>query len=77
MQIDDNPPFEDNAPGQFYVGEECIHCYRCGEIAPNTFRESEAGDHHFVHRQPVTEEEISLAEDALAECPVEAIATRI
>ena len=40
---------------------------------PEFFRESEDDGFAFVHRQPVTPDEIERAEEALDECPVTAI----
>ena len=64
---------EGGVSGNFYVDEECICCGLCGEIAPGFFRESDEGGHHIVHRQPASDEDLELAREALAECPVEAI----
>lgn len=68
-----NDRFEDNVPGAFYVDYQCIGCGLCAQVAPAFFQESEEGDHHHVHRQPVTEGELELAREALEGCPVEAI----
>ncbi len=64
----------ENVHGQFYVdSEECIACTRCFEEASEFFRESEEDGSAFVHTQPKTADEIARAEEALDECPVEAI----
>ena len=65
--------FGDNAPGAWYVDEQCICCGLCGEVAPAVFRESPDYDHHLVHHQPDSPEERGDAEDARDRCPVEAI----
>ena len=65
--------FRDNAPGSWYVSDECISCALCGEVAPAVFCEAADYDHHRVHHQPLTPEEHRDAEDARDRCPVEAI----
>ena len=65
--------YSDNAPGRWYVNEECIHCDLCEEHAPAHFRTSEQGDHHIVYRQPQTADEEAAAEEAMDGCPVEAL----
>lgn len=65
--------FPENAPGEFFVDDGCIACSKCDEIAPTSFKTSEDGDHNFVYRQPESLEEREAAEEALEECPVEAI----
>lgn len=65
--------WEDNVKGAWYVDRECIICSLCSDIAPQIFRESDDGDHDIVHKQPTTEEELQLAQEALEACPVEAI----
>ena len=62
-----------NVPGKFYVDDTCIDCDLCRQIAPQTItRDNETGNSYFV-RQPETEEEIALAEEAVRSCPTESI----
>lgn len=70
---DKTQKWEDNVPGRFYVDKECILCSLCTDIAPDNFKESEDGDHDFVHQQPRTPEELEKCLDALKQCPVDAI----
>lgn len=63
----------DNAPGAWYVDQECIVCTVCSEIAPNHFRLAASEDHDICFRQPRTDAERDVCEAARAECPVEAI----
>lgn len=49
--------WEDNAPGKYYVDQNCIICNICMELAPRNFAESAAGDHHVVCKQPDSMEE--------------------
>lgn len=65
--------YSDNVQGKFYVDSQCILCSLCHEVAPANFKESDAGDHDFVFKQPTTEEEEKLCLEAMQQCPVEAI----
>ena len=65
--------WEDNVPGAWYVDKTCILCSLCSDLAPNNFKESEDGDHDVVYRQPRDDEEAAQSQDALEQCPVEAI----
>ena len=62
-----------NVPGAYYVTEDCIDCDICRETAPSSFRRDDASGFSSVHRQPATDVEIRLAEQAMEDCPVEAI----
>lgn len=61
----------ENAPGPFYVTEECIDCGLCKEILEEVFFEE--GGRHFVGRQPESQKELELAREAMESCPTEAI----
>ena len=63
----------DNVPGKYYVDKECILCSLCSDLAPNNFRESEDSDHDVVYKQPADDVERQQCEEALEQCPVEAI----
>jgi len=63
----------ENVPGRYYVDNTCIDCDMCREIAPQIFRRHDDGAYSYVYRQPVTQEEIAVAEEALAHCPTETI----
>lgn len=65
--------YDDNVAGAFYVDKQCILCHLCSDIAPAFFKESEDGDHDFVHTQPTSEEGIALCTEAMEQCPVESI----
>jgi ferredoxin len=70
---DKTKKWEDNIPGKFYVDKECIFCSLCHELAPSNFKESSAGDHDIVFKQPTSDEELSQCQEAIENCPVEAI----
>jgi len=62
-----------NAPGKYYVDNQCIDCDLCRETAPNNFKRNEEGGFSYVYKQPENEEEIKQCDEAIANCPVEAI----
>ena len=62
-----------NVPGRYYVDAQCIDCDLCRETAPTLFGRHDEAGFSFVQRQPLTSEEIALAEEAVEGCPVEAI----
>ena len=61
-----------NAPGRFYVDSTCIDCDMCRTTAPQFFRRDDETGYSYVHLQPVTQEEIALAEEARS-CPTDSI----
>lgn len=65
--------FDDNAPGSWYVNDQCICCGLCGNDAAALFSPSVDYDHYRVHHQPANPEELRDAAEALERCPVEAI----
>lgn len=70
---DPNNKNSGNVPGIYYVDDTCIDCDLCRETAPTVFRRNDEGAFSYVHRQPVTAEEVALAEQALEQCPTETI----
>jgi len=65
--------WDKNAPGRFYVDQQCIDCDLCRETAPAFFTRNDDGGFSYVHNQPVTKEDEDLCMEALEGCPVEAI----
>jgi len=70
---DPNEKVAENAPGIYYVDEQCIDCDVCRDTAPDNFTRSDDNGYSFVYKQPETDEERELSEEALTSCPVEAI----
>lgn len=62
-----------NVSGKYYNDMSCIDCDLCREIAPQIFTRDDDEGLSYVHRQPETEAEIALTEDALNACPTESI----
>ncbi len=65
--------YEDNIAGAFYVDDQCIDCDLCRETAPDNFTRNDDGGYSYVYKQPTTDAERALAEEAMEGCPVEAI----
>lgn len=70
---DKSRKWPNNAPGQFYVDQDCIDCNLCSEIAPDHFAVDREEGHDFVHKQPTGDEEQALCREAMECCPVQAI----
>jgi ferredoxin len=70
---DKNEKVKENVCGPFYVDSSCIDCDVCRDTAPDNFRRCDAGNYSFVYKQPASDEERALCEEALTCCPVEAI----
>jgi ferredoxin len=63
----------ENVPGLFFVDNSCIDCDLCRETAPRFFTRSAHSGQSYVHTQPVSAEDIALAQEALENCPTENI----
>lgn len=62
-----------NAPGNFYVDEQCIDCDACRSEAPDNFKRDDEHGYSFVTKQPQSPDEEKKCQAALEACPVEAI----
>ena len=63
----------ENIPGQYCVDSSCIDCDLCRTTAPAFFRRADEIGFSVAYRQPVTMEEIKLAEEGRLGCPTESI----
>ena len=63
----------DNIAGLFFVDDSCIDCDACRTNAPKNFTRNNEEGYSYVHKQPETEEELIMCENALSGCPVDAI----
>ena len=61
-----------NAPGRFYVTEDCLACETCQLLAPKNFRYGDKG-FSYVFKQPGDPEEVKQCEEAVWYCPFEAV----
>ncbi len=64
---------KDNVPGAWYVDSQCIDCDLCRTTAPENFKQNPDEGYSYVYKQPENDEEAKLCQQALEECPVEAI----
>ena len=62
-----------NVPGNFFVDSQCIDCDLCRETAPTVFARHDESGYSYVQKQPETPEEVTMAQEALQGCPVDAI----
>jgi ferredoxin len=62
-----------NIVGRYYVDSSCIDCDLCRTTAPAFFTRGDEIGFSIVYRQPVTPEELALAEEAREGCPTESL----
>lgn len=62
-----------NAPGKYFVTEECDGCAYCAAVAPDNFEYDKPTNTYFVGKQPENPEEEELVREAMEDCPVDAI----
>jgi len=70
---DNTDKVADNVDGPWYVDTNCIDCDLCRQTAPDNFERNEDDGYSYVHKQPESEDEMQACQDAMEECPVEAI----
>jgi ferredoxin len=63
----------DNVPGRYYIDASCIDCDQCRVLAPDFFARNADDGFSYVSRQPITDDEIALVEEALAACATDSI----
>jgi ferredoxin len=73
FMADANDKVADNVPGTYYVDTACIDCDVCRDTAPDNFTRNDRGGYSYVYKQPASDDERALCEEALISCPVEAI----
>jgi len=62
-----------NVPGKYYNDLTCIDCGICPEVAPGIFTRDDNEGLSYVWRQPASDHELAMAEEALEACPTESI----
>jgi len=70
---DKTDKYEDNVAGKFYVDTQCIDCDLCRQSAPNNFTRNDEKGYSYVQKQADSPEEEAQCQEALENCPVEAI----
>lgn len=63
----------DSVTGSWYVDTQCIDCDLCRTTAPANFKQNPDEGYSYVYKQPAGDEEAKLCQEAMDECPVEAI----
>jgi len=69
---DNTAKAEKNVDGKYYVDTNCVSCGQCVDIAGNFFVENPEGG-IYVKAQPESADDVALCEQALSNCPVDAI----
>ncbi|MDM8514643.1 ferredoxin [Desulfobacterales bacterium HSG16] len=74
---DKSRKFSMNISGRYYVEKDCIGCTLCAETAGENFKINSAEElffeHSYVFKQPDTEEQEALCNEAMENCPASAI----
>ncbi len=70
---DSTDKVEANVDGAWFVDTNCIDCDLCRQTAPDNFERNEDDGYTYVSKQPENADEEELCQEALEECPVEAI----
>jgi ferredoxin len=65
--------YPENVLGRYYVDDQCIDCDQCRQVAPLNFARNDEQGHSYVLKQPETPEEESQCQEAMLNCPSEAI----
>lgn len=66
-----------NVAGLFFTDDSCTDCDLCREIAPSVFKRDEHTGSSYVWKQPSTEADHALAQEALQACPTETIGIEV
>jgi len=70
---DNTDKVTENVDGSWFVDTNCIDCDLCRQTAPDNFERNEDEGYSYIHKQPESEDEVQACQDAMEECPVEAI----
>lgn len=62
-----------NVAGVYYVDTSCIDCDLCRSNVTSVFSRQEELGLSYVYRQPTTQEEIAMTEEARLACPSDSI----
>ncbi len=62
-----------NVPGKYYTTELCDGCAYCAAVAPENFDFEKSTNTYFVAHQPRGAEEEEFIQEAMDDCPVDAI----
>jgi len=77
LMSDQKQRFAENVAGEYYTTMSCIGCILCSVIDPANFMENTdeelAVGYCYVYKQPETEAEVLMCEEAMDVCPADAI----
>jgi len=62
-----------NVPGKYFTTERCDGCAYCAAVAPDNFDFEKSSNTYFVARQPAGQDEEEYLQEAMDDCPVDAI----
>lgn len=62
-----------NVPGKYYTTDDCDGCAYCASVAPENFDYEKSTNTYFVARQPEDPVQEEFLQEALDDCPVDAI----
>jgi ferredoxin len=62
-----------NVPGKYFTTELCDGCAYCAAVAPENFDFEKSTNTYFVAVQPRGAEEEEFIQEAMDDCPVDAI----
>jgi ferredoxin len=62
-----------NVEGKFFTTEDCDGCAYCAAVAPENFDFDKSTNTYFVARQPASDEEFEVVNEAMEDCPLDAI----
>lgn len=63
----------ENVSGKFYVGDQCLDCDYCREVAPENFTRNNERGYSYVKKQPETQQELAYCREAIRGCCTETI----
>ena len=70
---DKNAKAQKSVAGKYFVDTNCVSCGQCVDIAGDFFMDDSDAGGIYVKAQPSKDDDISLCEQALSACPVDAI----
>lgn len=73
METTDVKKLPHNVPGKYFTTERCDGCAYCASVAPENFDFEKSSNTYFVARQPADQEEDEYLQEAMDDCPVDAI----
>jgi ferredoxin len=73
MGSEDSKKLPENVPGKYYTTDDCDGCAYCAAVAPDNFEFHKPTNTYYVGKQPVDAEEEQLVQDAMEDCPLDAI----